>query len=185
MSLTTKRALAASLKKLLKDRPLDKVTIVDIADDCQVNRQTFYYHFQDIYDLVEWIYVEEAMMVIGNNKTYETWQEGLLQIFAYVEENKDFVYHTYHSISKEHLEKFLHQETYRLLKNVVDEQAQGLSVREEDKAFIANFYQYGFVGLVTQWISKGMKEDAKEIVEKLDVVIHGDFAKALNGFKNK
>lgn len=60
MSQTTKRALAASLKKLLSDKPLDKITVTDIAEDCGVNRQTFYYHFQDIYDLVEWIYTSEA-----------------------------------------------------------------------------------------------------------------------------
>ena len=55
MSQMTKRALAASLKKLLADRPLDKVTVTDIAEDCGVGRQTFYYHFEDIYGLVEWI----------------------------------------------------------------------------------------------------------------------------------
>lgn len=184
MSQTTKRALAASLKKLLTEKPLEKVTVVDIVEDCEVNRQTFYYHFQDIYDLIEWIYIEEAAKVIGDNKTYETWQEGFLHIFDYVLEHKDFVLNTYHSTSRAHLETFLYQETYRLLKCVVDEQAQGFSVREEDKAFIANFYKYGFVGLVSEWISKGMKEDASSIIAKLDTVIHGDFNKALTGFRN-
>ena len=53
MSEITKKALAASLKKLLEQKTLDKITVVDLAEDCGVNRQTFYYHFQDIYDLVE------------------------------------------------------------------------------------------------------------------------------------
>lgn len=54
MSQTTKRALAQSLKKLLQTKPLSKITINDIAEDCGVSRMTFYYHFADIYDLVEW-----------------------------------------------------------------------------------------------------------------------------------
>ena len=48
MSQITKRALAASLKRLLAEKPLSKITISDITDDCGINRMTFYYHFQDI-----------------------------------------------------------------------------------------------------------------------------------------
>ena len=55
MSTITKRALEASLKKLVKTKPLNKITVSDITDDCGINRMTFYYHFKDIYDLVEWI----------------------------------------------------------------------------------------------------------------------------------
>ncbi len=61
MSQTTKRALEASLKKkLLLQKPLNKITINDITEDCGVNGMTFYYHFKDIYDLVDWIMVEDA-----------------------------------------------------------------------------------------------------------------------------
>ena len=55
VSKLTKRALAASLKKLLAQKPLSKITIADITEDCGMNRMTFYYHFQDIYDLIDWI----------------------------------------------------------------------------------------------------------------------------------
>ena len=56
MSDITKRALATSLKKLLSQKELTKIAIKDITDDCGVKRQTFYYHFADVYDLIEWIY---------------------------------------------------------------------------------------------------------------------------------
>ncbi len=64
MSNLTKRALEASLKKLLLKKPLDKITISDIADDCGMNRMTFYYHFQDIYDLIDWSFAEEAEKIL-------------------------------------------------------------------------------------------------------------------------
>lgn len=76
MAQTTKRALAASLKKILAVKPLNKITVVDIVSDCEVNRQTFYYHFRDIYDLMEWILADEAARVIGSQRTYATWQQG-------------------------------------------------------------------------------------------------------------
>ena len=67
---TTKRALEASLKKLLLRKPLNKITINDITEDCGVNRMTFYYHFKDIYDLVDWILVEDAAKVLWKAGIY-------------------------------------------------------------------------------------------------------------------
>ena len=179
MSQTTKKALASSLKKLLGEKPLDKITVTDIAEDCEVNRQTFYYHFQDIYDLVEWIYTSEGTAAIGERKTYETWQEGFRGTFQYLLDNRAFVTRTYHSISREHLERFLYNETYGLLINVVEELAEGVPVREDDKSFIAHFYKYGFVGLVLDWISTGMKADPDAIIARLSLLVQGNIAEAL------
>ena len=65
MSELTKRALEQSLKNLLLQKPLNKITISDIADDCGINRMTFYYHFKDIYDLVEWSCQEDAAKALA------------------------------------------------------------------------------------------------------------------------
>ena len=76
---TTKAALEESLKRLLLKKPLDKITITDITTDCGISRMAFYYHFKDIYDLVEWSCLEDAKERC-REKTYDTWQEGILQI---------------------------------------------------------------------------------------------------------
>ena len=183
MSQMTKRALAASLKKLMGEKPLDKITVVDIAEDCQVNRQTFYYHFQDIYDLVAWLYTSEARAAIGGKKTYDTWQQGFLRVFQYVLENKAFVRNTYHSVSREHLERYLYSVTYDLLSGVVEEKAAGIPVREADKTFIAHFYKYAFVGLMLDWIATGMKQEPAALIQRLGLLIHGNIAAALERFR--
>jgi len=182
MSQTTKKALAASFKKLLAERPLESITVVDIVEDCEVNRQTFYYHFRDIYDLIDWIYTSEATKALDGKKTYASWQQGFLQIFRYVLDNKVFVLRTYHSSSLPHLEQYLYNETYSLLKGVVDEKAEGLRVREDDREFIANFYKFAFVGLMLDWIGKGMMEKPEDIVDHLTTLIQGDIAIALGRF---
>src|SRR5574344_1719424 len=123
MSQITKRALAASLKNMLLQKPLNKITINDIAEDCGINRMTFYYHFKDIYDLVEWSCEEDAARALAGKKTYETWQQGLLQIFAAVQNNKPFILNVYRSVSREQVENYLYQVTYQLLEDVVEEQA--------------------------------------------------------------
>lgn len=183
MSQVTKKALAASLKKLLTKKTLDKITIIDIVQDCEVNRQTFYYHFQDIYDLIEWIFATDTAKVLGEKRTYDTWQQGFLQIFDYVLENKDFIINTYNSISRERLERYLHEITYNLLISVVEEKAEGMRVRDSDKQFIAHFYKFGFVGLMLEWIRKGMKEDPTEIVGHLGVLLQGDIKRALEKYQ--
>ena len=165
------------------EKPLDKITVVDIAEDCQVNRQTFYYHFQDIYDLVEWIYTSEATAAIGGKKTYDTWQQGFLRVFQYVQENRAFVFNTYHSVSREHLERYLYSVTYDLLSGVVEEKAAGMPVREDDKTFIAHFYKYAFVGLMLDWIATGMKQEPAALIERLGLLIHGNIAAALERFR--
>lgn len=179
MSDLTKRALEQSLKNLLLQKPLHKITISDIADDCGINRMTFYYHFKDIYDLVEWSCQEDAAKALAGKKTYETWQQGFEQIFEAVLANKPFIMNVYHSVSREQVETYLYKLTYDLLEGVVEEQAAGMSVRPEDKAFIANVYKYAFVGLMLDWIKGDMKGDPRELVDRLELVIHGSVRAAL------
>lgn len=183
MSQVTKRALEASLKNLLLKKPLDKITINDITEDCGINRMTFYYHFKDIYDLIEWCCVEDAKKALEGKKTYDTWQQGFLQIFEAVLDNKPFILNVYHSVSREQVEIYLYKLTYDLLIGVVEEKSAGMNVREEDKRFIADFYKYAFVGLMLDWVRHDMKGDPHRIIEDLSVVMHGNVAAALERFK--
>jgi probable dihydroxyacetone kinase regulator len=183
MSQTTKRALSESLKKLLAQKSLDKITVSDITDDCGVNRMTFYYHFSDVYDLIEWTCIYDADKALDGMKTYDTWQQGFLHIFDAVLENKPFILNVYHSMSREQVELYLYKLTYNLLIDVVEEKAIGMHVRDEDKAFIADFYKFAFVGLVLDWIRNGMKVEPQVVIDRLSVLIHGDFTRALNKYR--
>lgn len=183
MSQITKRALEQSLKNLLLKKPLNKITISDIAEDCGINRMTFYYHFQDIYDLVEWSCLEDARKALENKKTHDTWQQGFIQIFYAVRENKPFIMNVYHCVDRERVEMYLKPLIDNLLLNVVEEQSKGMAVRDEDKKFIAKVYSYCFVGLMLDWIKDDMKEEPEEIVGKLATVVQGALAGALSRFK--
>lgn len=183
MAQTTKKALAQALKELLGEKPLDKITVVDIVNRCEVNRQTFYYHFQDIYDLIEWIFLNETTKALSDNKTYDTWQVGFLDVFDYIIANKKLIQNLYKSIAREQLETFLYKEVYNLLISIVNEKAKGMKVRENDKAFIANFFKYALVGLVLDWIGKGMKEDPHLIIKRLSLLIQDDMQKALHNYE--
>ena len=183
LSQITKRAIEQSLKNLLLKKPLTKITINDIAEDCGINRMTFYYHFKDIYDLVEWACMEDARKALENNKTYDTWQQGLLQIFEAVRENKPFIMNVYRCVRKEDVERYLNPLVDDLVLGVVNEECVGMSIREEDKLFISRVYAYIFVGLMMDWIKADMAGDPRMIVDKLAKLIQGSVPEAVARFR--
>lgn len=134
MPRNTKKALADSLKDLLRTRPLSKVTIADITEGCGINRMTFYYHFRDIYDLVEWICREECSAALGGPLDRETWQEGFCRLCRHVLEERSFFTAVYHSVSREELENYLYRATYSILRRALDEFAGDSPVGEEEKS---------------------------------------------------
>ena len=179
----TKMALEVSLKKLLLKKPLDKITIQDLTTDCGISRMAFYYHFRDIYDLVEWACLADATQALQGKKTYETWQEGLLQIFEAVLENKPFIMNVYHSVSREQIETYLFHLTHDLLYGVVQEKAKGAGISEEDQNFTADFYKYSFTGVMLDWIKDGMKKDYHEIAEKMHRTMEGNVVNSIRNFQ--
>ena len=183
MSNTTKIALEASLKKLMLQKPFDKITINDLTKDCGISRMTFYNHFKDIYDLVEWSCEEDGKQALQNNNTYDTWQEGLYQIFQAVLANKPFILNVYRTVSREQIENYLFGLTRDLIENVVEEKSVGREISLEDKLFIAGFYKYSFVGIMLDWIKQGMKEEPQILVEKISLTVRGNKANSVRNFE--
>ena len=185
MNNITKNALEESLKKFRLQKPLDKITISDLTTDCGISRMAFYYHFKDIYDLVEWSCIEDASRALQGKKTYDTWQEGLQQIFEAVLENKPFILNVYRSVKREQVENYLYSLTYQLIEGVVEEQSENLMVTEEQKKFIADFYKYSFVGVMLDWIKRGMKEAPEEIANMVCVTMHGNVGNSLRNMEKE
>ena len=177
----TKYALENSLKKLLLQKPLNKITINDITEDCGVNRMTFYYHFKDIYDLVDWILVEDAAKVMEGRKSFDTWDEAYLDILHQLQENKTLVLNVYRSVGREQVEQYLYKMLDPLLRIFVER--LNIPVKEEDKQFIIDFYKYGFVGLALEWIRRDMKADPAIMAERLNTIMQGDLKRALQRFR--
>lgn len=177
---TTKRALEASLKKLLLKKPLNKITINDITEDCGVNRMTFYYHFKDIYDLVDWILVEDATEALEGRQNFETWSEALLDALQRIQDNRVLVLNVYRSVSREQVEQYLYKMLDPLLRMFVER--ENIPVQEEDKQFIIDFYKYALVGMVLEWVRRDMKTEPAIMAERLNTMMHGDLKRALLRF---
>ncbi len=165
---TTKIALEASLKELLKKKPFDKITIADLTEDCG----SAVWHFTIIsrISMIWWSghVWKTAKKPFGIRKLTIPGKKAFAQIFEAVLENKPFIMNVYHSVRREKIESFLYKLTYQLIADVVEEKMLQRS------SFIADFHKYGFVGLMLDWIKQGMKEDYHEIVERMSVMLHGN-----------
>ena len=179
----TKQAIKAAFLELLDEKPLNKISVRDIVERCGINRNSFYYHFQDIYELAEWVCIEDGKQALKDKKTYDTWQEGMIQVFEAVLENKPFIANIYRSVDKAKIENYLYKLSYQLIADVVDEKCAGDNLSEADKQFIADFYKYGFVGIMLDWVDKGMKDDYHKIVEQLSTTLRGNIANSIHNFE--
>ena len=183
-SITTKKAIAYAFKELLLEKPISKITINDISERCEINRQTFYYHFQDIIDLVEWICIEDAEKNL-KELNYSSWQENFMAIFETMKKDRPFILNIYRSVSLDNLINYLYKLVYPLIYRVVDEKASKYVVTEQDKKFIADFYKYSFVSIVLNWIENNMNENPNNIVNKVSNLVTGTIQHACIAINGK
>ena len=181
MSNRTKLELEDAFKELLLKKPFHKITITDLTDACHISRMAFYYHFQDLYDLVEWVLIEDATKALNEKKDYQHWKEGLLNIFEAVYENKPFILNVYHDISREQIENLLFRLVHDLLTPVIEERSQGV-LTDKQKDFVAHFYKYAFVGMMLDWIQAGMVEDYHEVVDNIEKTVQGTIDLSIKNF---
>ena len=175
MSNMTKRVLAASLKKLLGQMPLDKITIQDLVNEAEVSRKTFYYHFQDIYDLLEWALVDEGKRVLEAHGAEASWQEKMWNTFQYFQGNQAVILNIYRSIQKngELLERHTSRLIYPLLEQLFEAQPRHEEVAEEDRQFLLEFYSYGVVKFFLYWVGNGMKPEPEQMMSRLNRLFVG------------
>ena len=144
-----------------------------------MNRMTFYYHFKDIYDLVDWIMVEDATKVLEGRKSFDTWTEAFLDILQQIQDNKVLVLNVYRSVGREQVEQYLYKMLDPMLKEFADRECRDITVQDADKQFVVDFYKYALVGVVLEWVRRDMKTDPAAIVERMGRMLQGDLRRAL------
>ena len=154
----TKQAFADALRKLLEQKPFAKISVSHICEECGMNRKSFYYHFKDIYDLLEWIFANEVVKKIEKETTIKNWQENFKYVLDYMLENKKFIIKTYNSLSRKTLLDFLFKQYNTIFIDIINDVSKNYNITKENKIFIANFYKYGFAGVIENWIVTEMKE---------------------------
>lgn len=167
MSQLTKKAIKQSFQKLLKEMPFDKITVKEIVEECGINRNTFYYHYADIYDLLQELFNERLEEILQPDSGYESWLDQFLNSTVYALENRKSIYHIYNSMDRKQLENYLFSVAGRIMTDYLEKASRGRNVTEEDKTVIAVYYKCSLVGIILQWLDGGMKQDPEEFIRTL------------------
>ena len=169
----TKRAIMEGFLRLLNERPFDKISVVDIAEICRINRNTFYYYYQDVYALVDEVFRCETQKFTEENPDCATWSEVFLHATSFTQANRQAVYHIYNSINRDRLEKYLYDIIQADMISFVRSEAKDLTVSEEDIGTLASFYSAALLSLTTKWLDSGMKEDAASYISDIARLLDG------------
>ena len=132
---------------MLKRKNIDRVTVTDICEECGINRNTFYYYFSDIYDVLDSVLIEETEKNID------------------ITEDATF-YETYSKAASVIIEKYLHNTTEYLVGLFVKKYSKDHKLTEDDREYITCFYSYSIVGIVSRWIGDGMPPYDKDLIKR-------------------
>ena len=152
-SYSTQLKLANSLKELMSTQSLEKLSVSDITNHCSLHRQTFYYHFDDKYELLDWIVYKELIEPLVDGFTFDNMYDRFIMLFTTMVEEKKF---------------------YLNALIVIDciEKNTGVKSDHEENVMFAEFLGYGFVGLVFGWAQRGMKDSPEVMTKRLERIIN-------------
>ncbi len=174
MAAFTEKAIIESFIKLLNEKPLDKITVKDVIDECGVNRSTFYYYFEDIYDLLSHILETETNRIAENHLSYDSWTDGVFEAMSFAIQNRKAIFHIYKSLNREKLEHYLNDIFDSVMIEAVRIIAKDYKVTEEDIHLVADVYKFTLTGLVFKWLEDGMTSEPKEVISKLSYMLDGN-----------
>lgn len=187
ISYQTKQLLAGSLKKAMKTKPVSKVTISEIIADCNVNRKTFYYHFEDIYDLLKWILEEEAIEVVKKLDMVIDYEEAILFALDYIDKNHAFLENVYKSLGRDHLKRFFYADMIGIVRGIVDktEQMEGLTIEEDFKDFLTAMFTEAVAGMLMDLISEQGSADREKMVTYTSLVMKTSITNSLRAMRTE
>ena len=158
----TKKAIAEGLKELCHHKDFNKISVRDITEQCGLNRQTFYYHFQDKYELLDWIYYQEGFVYLASDVTFDNWHQHMEKLLTMMRENQIFYENTI-SASPQCFEDYLFQITCTLFEEAIRRLDGSLRLQEADVRLYSRFYSYGMCGIIRDWVRGGMKESPESL----------------------
>lgn len=156
----TSRVIKDSFLRLLYRRPLKEITVRMIVEECGINRNSFYYHFQDIPALLDEIFKDKIDALMKKYPDIQIFEECFTAAIADILGDKKLVRHIYYGAqSKESFERFLLNTCDYLVCSYIDVVSTGMNISENDRNIIVGLYRSECFGFVYEWLLGGMKDD--------------------------
>lgn len=155
----TKKAISEVFWQLLEEKPYNKITVQNIVERCQVNRNTFYYHFQDIPALVEYSIKEWTERIIRENSKFGSAINCLVSITKELVKRKTAFNHIYHSVCDETLIRYMNETSHHIVQSYIENATKSTDLPSEGKVVLIRYYKSILVGVVLDWFAAGTSYD--------------------------
>ena len=175
----TKQAIKDAFIKLLNEHPLKQITVRDIVEECGINRNTFYYHYHDIYDLLESLLHLEEKRIVANVATIQTLQQSFEESMRFVLLNRQAVYHVYYSVSRDVLASYLYNVSEICMRCYIENQCEGLDFDEKDLNDLVFLYASMLEGVVINIMREGLTRDVEDLIANAIRMLEGTARMAL------
>ena len=159
-----KETIADAARRLLTEKNVKKLTVKDIVEECQITRQAFYYHFEDIPALFRWILEKETEQMILDTQMTGDSQEGLRRFFLMAVNASPYIRKGMQSNYRDELEMLVTQYAYHFFERVIEEQDLYRSRTRSEVKLILRYHSHAIMGLLREWTD----EDSKN----LDEIVH-------------
>ena len=169
----TKAMLCQALKKKMAQKPLDKITIRELADDCGLKRQAFYYHFQDIYDLLDKWLDRKKNQFFAMTQLTGSWTDRLKVLLHAMQENPKLVYHVSDSITRERLERYVFTSIESQFYDLIGEKTAAMEITDETRKMMTSFFCCSLLGYVMKFLWVNMNVDIDASVDDLSIIFSG------------
>lgn len=178
----TKHQLGLALKAELATTPIDRVTVAGLAKTCGITRQTFYYHFADVYELAIWVFETDIADHIMAHASYELWADGFLKMLHYMQEHDAQCYAVINTLTTEKLEQFFYYQLRNMMRAIVAELQGERVLVAADRRFIIDHFSLSVLAHLLHWLARGMRDDPRPLVANLEYIMRGSVERALNLF---
>ena len=175
----TKDLIRKEFINLLNKKPLHNVTVTELAKECNIERKTFYYHYENLPQLIKEIFDEELDQVIEEYNETPSWEEGFILAAKFILDNKKAIKHMYESDYKIDLEKYVFSISGEIMNKYVSRQAEKTKAQDIDIKLIAYFYQCALSSALIQWVATDMKTDPKVITRRIGDLMDGNILLSL------
>lgn len=169
----TKQAIRNSFIKLLNEKPINQITVKDIVEDCGINRNSFYYHFQDLPSMIEEIILDEVDVIIRQHPTVDSIRECLDVAVSFILENRRAAIHLYNSANRDVFEQYLWKVCEYTVDTYISTAFADYTLAEGDKDIIIRMYKWECFGAVIDWMSGNMKYDIQEVFHRIEQLKRG------------
>ena len=185
-TLKTKNMLATALHKTLESKSFDRITISEMIESCGINRKTFYYHFQDMFDLLSWMMNQEAISVFKEINLPYDYNIAIEFVMDYIDDNTDMLKNVIYSSGREEIHRFFLNSFLGIADSIIKsvEELIGKNIDDTYREYLCQFYCNAVAGMMIYWIENGEGRDREYAKNTIADIITKSLVEILSKYKN-